>query len=466
MYKSIKQLALLSIVIWSMQLATAESLSPDDFAFNAPLQEPKVNQQASLRQVILPVSVYEQVQRTDLGDVRVFNADGQIVPHQIQLVKKTASVQKRALAVHPLSEEQSKNPANIQVIINQQADKNQLNIQQQLGAATGKPHPVESLYILENKNRQGRLCQLTLAWKATQDNVIAPLSLQSSNDLQNWRLLGSGLNVSRFITRPGSGAYHADNHVDFDCTQDKYLRLRWLKPEQRNILVAAQGHYQHGVQPTLQWKNLGKPVYDKDGNWLFENDSVAALTKMAFVAPQNGLIYKGSLYSKHDKTSPWRLIRHVNQYRLKLGDKGQGDVSSKPIELSQNQDRYWKLDIDNEARLRQDQLPDIRVAWRQKQLVFLVQGKSPFTLAYGNPSVEPVSDLGLTQLLHGIDSTGVTPETVSLGKAHRVAAYHPAQTEKPIPWKTIGLWIVLLLGTAVLGYMALSLYRQMDDKSR
>jgi len=463
-------LVLVFMVLLSMQKALAQPLSPNDFAFNAPLLQAENNSRASLRQVVLPVGVYEKMQRRDLGDLRVFSANGQVVPHQIQQVEQTATVQKMALPVHPLSEEQSNNPANIKVIINQQSDQQQLSIQQQLNATDKKINHIEYQYILENKNRQGRLCKITLDWKATQDNSIAPISLESSNDLQNWRSLGHGLNVSRFTTRPDSGQYISNDDVEFSCTKDKYLRLSWLKREQQNTLVSAQGHYQQGVQQALQWKSLGKPVYDKEGNWLFENDSVAALTQMAFVAPQNGLIYKGKLYSRNDKKAAWKAIQNISQYRLNLGsaknDTQQNEFQSSPFSLAPNNDRYWKLHSQNEARLTQSQLPEIRVAWPQRQLIFLAQGEPPFRLAYGNPLVKPVTDLGLAQLIQGIGSTGVKPESVSLGKAHRVAAYHPGEAEKPIPWKTIGLWIVLLLGTGVLGYMALSLYRQMDDKSK
>ncbi len=477
MCKYINNLSLVFVVLLSlqtsMQTAMAKPLSPNDFAYNAPLLQPETNTQASLRQVVLPVGVYEKMQRRDLGDLRVFSADAQVVPHQVRQVTQTVTVQKMALPVHPLSEEQINNPANIQVIIKQQADKQQLSVQQQL-SGTGvdkKINPVEYQYILENKNTQDRLCKITLDWKAMQDNTIAPLSLEAGNDLQNWRSLGSGLNVSRFITRPGSGKYNADDDVDFNCTNDKYLRLTWLKREQQNTLVSVQGHYQRGVQQALQWKSLGKPVYDKKGNWLFENDSVAALTQMAFVAPQNGLVYKGRLYSRNDKKAPWKSIQSITQYRLNMGDSSgsnakNNEYQSHPLTLSANSDRYWKLQLENEARLTPNQLPDIRIAWPQRQLIFLAQGKAPFTLAYGNPTVGPISDLGLAQLIQGIDRTGVKPEAVLLGKAHRVEAYHPAVAETQVPWKTIGLWLVLLLGTAVLGYMALSLYRQMNDKAK
>ncbi len=475
MYQYIRNLSFVFMVFLSSQAASAEPLTSHDFAFNAPLLQAESNGQASLRQVILPVSVYEKMQRRDLGDLRVFSADGQVVPYQIQRLAQKASVQKMALAVYPLSEEQSKNAANIQVVINQQADKNQLSIQQQLGDTDKKISHVEYQYILENKNRQGRLCKITLDWKGTQDNVIAPLSLQSSNNLQDWRSLDNGLNVSRFITRPGSGTYHSDDDVDFNCTSDQYLRLSWLKREQQNTLVSAQGHYQQGAQQALQWKSLGKPVYDKDGNWLFENNSVAAATQMSFVAPQNGLIYKGRLYSRNDKKAPWKPIQNITQYRLNLGDAKpvdaknatrQKESQSRPFSLVANNDRYWKLQIQNGTRLNQNQLPEIRVAWPQRRLIFLAQGKPPFKLAFGNPLVQPISDLGLTQLIHGFTSTNLKPAPVSLGKIQKVEGYQAANLETPIPWKTIGLWVVLLAGTAVLGIMALSLYRQMDDKSK
>lgn len=122
----------------------------------------------------------------------------------------------------------------------------------------------------------------------------------------------------------------------------------------------------------------------KSGNRLFESDVVAAIIQMEFVAPQDGLLYKGMLYSQNDEKQEWRFRQNVSQYRLNIGES---NLHSDAFLLRPNSDRYWKFAIDREGRLNENQLPEICAGWSPIKLLFLAQGKAPFTLAIGNPVI-------------------------------------------------------------------------------
>ncbi len=469
---------LLTLILVS-GVASAKSLSPEDFAYNAPILEPASGDKASLRQLNLPVIVYEGMQRRDYGDLRVFSKGGQAAPQYLRQIEQQSGEKGMVLPVFPLSEEQSRNPSSIQVIIKQQSDQQKLEINQPLTHqnAVKKNNDINQ-YIIKNSEKQAGLCRLSLSWTSPKANVIAPFSLQASNDLQNWRALGARFTVSRFNMKPNSAHQLgqtanevSNNEVDINCVHDAYLRLAWLKPGQGNVLLGVNGYYRQGARLRWLWKSLGKPTYDREGNWLFENDTVAALSKLALVAPQSGLLYKGVLYSRNNEKAPWRYVVPVIQYRLDSGGEAkqakrlenpqQTELQSSPVLFKPNSDRYWKLRLENEARLGGNQLPEIRVSWRENALIFLAQGEPPFKLAFGNPEVGPPRDAGLMQLLQG---TEIKPLQVSLGKAQRVAAYRQPTT--PFPWKKIAFWMLLLLGVAVLALMALSLFRQMNNEKQ
>lgn len=463
-----KLFTVLVIPFLTLQIVFAKPLSPSDFAFYAPLSEPESNTQASLRQVTLPLSVYENMQRSDYGDLRVFSADGQVVPHQFRLERSISGSNEIPLTFYPFSKEEASNPANIRVIIDQKAGQQRLDINQQTGDSRPSVSK-EFQYIIENRgvktntdsNRKLKLCKLKLDWDQSKPSMILPFSLESSDKLKNWRTLGHSLNVSNLSY---SGSQLIQDEVDFSCTTHKYLRLTWKKTDQNIQLKKISGIYAQSSEQKIQWKNLSKPSYDKDGNWLFESDVVAALTSMEFVAPQNGLLYKGTLYSRNDKKSPWKYRKNITQYRLNLGENGtQAEQHSRPFALTPNSDRYWKLRPENEGRLNESQLPQIRVGWLQQQLIYLAQGVAPFQLSYGNPDVKPANELVLKQFLQELEKTNITPERVKLGSPNKTENYHKATN---IPWKKIGLWVLLLIGTALLGYMAMSLYRQLGTSKQ
>jgi len=58
--------------------ALAGAEQPRDFAYGIPL---RTSGQDALQQLEVPRAVYEGVVRADLGDLRVFNAAGEVVPH-------------------------------------------------------------------------------------------------------------------------------------------------------------------------------------------------------------------------------------------------------------------------------------------------------------------------------------------------------------------------------------------------
>lgn len=73
-------------------LVTAPVLAADpgmhDFAYGVKINVPKGSPIAALS---LPAQVYENTHRADLGDVRVFNATGEPVPHMLRYARTQAS---------------------------------------------------------------------------------------------------------------------------------------------------------------------------------------------------------------------------------------------------------------------------------------------------------------------------------------------------------------------------------------
>ncbi len=446
-------------MLW-LNTVDAKQLTLDDFAYHATLSDAK----SSVRQVTLPINVYENMQRRDYGDIRVFSSDGQVVPHQLIYPDNQTKTRNAELSYYPFSKLQAENPANIRVIIEQQLGRQNLDIHQQLNQKLPRQQQ-EFQYIIENhppRNafestdvQKQTLCKLELEWEQQKPSAILPFSLETSNNLQVWKSVGVAFNVSR-LRYAESQLVH--NLIDFSCTSKRYLRLTWLKPKQKVHLTKVIGLYHQSKEQKIQWKSIAKPDIGKAGNWLFESDLMVRLSHMEFVAPAQGLLYQGKLFSRNDSKSAWQLRKNITQYRLTIGDE---NVQSDAFTLQPTNDRYWKFEPENEALLNGNQLPNIRVGWKQEQLLFLAQGNPPFILAYGNANITQSKTVGLSKLIDTFKSTGLHPDIVSVVNTQHNESF--PQVDIDIPWKLIGLWMLLLIGTVLLAYMALSLYRQMDN---
>ncbi len=455
----IKKLIVLTVLATSM-LFSSVSAAPynvDDFAYSATISDAKT----SLRQIQIPKNLYQKMHRRDYGDLRVFSADGQVVPHQFsQASTRLDSEQERPLVFYPFNKEQAKNPGNIRVIIKQKAGEQSLSINQNLAKnfnSLSKSN--EYQYIIVNKptkKQASSLCKLQLDWQQSKPSSILSFKLESSNQLQNWHTLNRKLTVSKLDY---AGSQLKQDVVSFSCTTQKYLRLTWLKPEQKTHLSQIKGIYTKKGAQKIQWESFGKPRYSKkDGSWLFESNVIASISKLEFVAPQDGLLYQGTLYTRSNDKQTWRYRAAVSQYRLNLGETS---LQSSPMSITPTSDQYWKLVLKTEGQLNENQLPEIRAGWVPKQLYFLAQGTAPFTLALGNPKIKATQVGNLRDLIDSIKQSGANIDSVNLGEFIKNNNVKKVQSETP--WKLILFWLLLVLGTALMGFMAYRLFQQMSE---
>ncbi len=446
----------LALGLNATQMVNAAPPSVKDFAYTANLSEAKT----SLRQLDLPIDVYSKMYRSDYGDLRIFSADGQVVPHQFSRAETMSSTQLANLTFYPFNKEQASDGGNISIEINQSTGKQQLRINQSLSKksnTTGEYQYIIENTRVQNKKEYSSLCKLKLYWEQSKPSLILGLKLESSQDLQQWRSLSRKLNVSRLNY---AKSQLVRDEIEFNCTSQPYLRLTWLNQENNANtgvhLTSIQGFYTHKNAQKSQWQSFGKPRYDDDGNWLFESNVVAPIVKMDFSAPQNGLLYKGKLFSRNSTEQHWRYRNRITQYRLNLGDS---ELQSNPFSLGGVNDRYWKLEPTIETKFTDAQLPEIKAAWRSNKVLFIAQGSGPYKLAFGNPSVLPAKNSDLNNLIQSLQQSGSTVDTVSL--AQIVDGEKSFSRDGKTNWKKIALWIVLLLGTMLMAFMAYRLFQQM-----
>ncbi len=455
MYKLAKVIV---ICIMSATYHLSLSAAPytlEDFSYSATLSSANT----SLRELDLPLSVYEKMQRKDYGDLRVFSGNGQLVPYQFSRIEEVHSQQQQSLVFYPFTKDQAADTGNIKVYINQKQQSEQTKPREQSikidqkwgGDFTDKHRSKEYQYIIENPQNKSKLCKIQLDWTQSKPSMVLPLTLESSNDLQHWERLSRKQSVSKLNY---AGSRLIQNQISFSCTTKKYLRLTWLKPELQVHLQKVQGIFTSSSKTKTQWKSFGKPIQAKDNSWLFESDVVAGITKMQFTAPTDGFLYKGRLYVRNNENDKWRFIKNISQYRLNIGDT---ELQSSPFSLPLTKSRYWKLELDSESQFTNEQLPEIKAAWTPRKLLFLAQGKEPFYIAFGNPNIKPSEQSNLNQLVQTIRDSGSFIDNVTLGPIENTGK----QFSPEIPWKLILFWIVLILGTLLMAYMVFRLYKQM-----
>ncbi|MFP5393274.1 MAG: DUF3999 family protein, partial [Gammaproteobacteria bacterium] len=109
----------------------------------------------------------------------------------------------------------------------------------------------------------------------------------------------------------------------------------------------------------------------------------------------------------------------------------------------------------------------LQVGFTPATLVFLARGQGPFTLAWGSATAKPAA-LDAATLIPGYrEDAPLDASPATLGPVRGAAPVATAATQaQPAKLSPAALWAILLAGVAVLGGMALMLFKQMKAQPK
>lgn len=414
----------------------------------------------------IPYSVYEGVTRKDRSDIAVFDADGQPVPwviRQAQTSSRTEIV--RDLPMFPLYSENNKNLKDLSLKIERNADGALVDIQAASDSAqTGTPsQKIAYLFDLQpiGESVDGLSGELKFDWSNPATDEIWRINLEGSTDLEYWETLVFEAVLTRLSY---AGQTLIRNTVSFLPVADiKYLRMSWRSGQTPPDLTQANAKFQsHKTNPEWRFQTFKlSPVEradDKEGmnSYTFSTGGFVPVEKFSLELPDGNSFYKGKLYSRIDEQHDWALHGEVLQYRLRTHDA-----------VLVNDEQTIRLTTDPQWLITFDEIPAhplaMRIGWKAEYLHFLALGEAPYTLAYGNASGD-VAEYS-SDALKKLSTQDAQGTAAKLSEPFVLGGDEKRLTpEKPLPWRTILLWIVLIAGVAVMMWMALNLYRQMNSE--
>lgn len=434
--------------------AIAAEPRPQQFAHGFPVIAPGP---AALYRITLPKAVYRSALRGDLGDLRVFNADDEALPHQLRHpVAAEQEAETVALAFFPIG---SLEPAVAEKGLRIAIDAG--------GAIIEAPSPApagEDLagYIVDGGEKHADLQELEIQWAAAEQGFVDRPLLASSSDLHNWRDAGS---VTLADLSHGGQQLRQDR-VLLSLPADRYQRLAWPAGQRARELVAINGRLRRGTEPLMrQWTAVaGRPA--KDGAFEFDSEAHYPVDRLRMALPQQNSVVRVRWLSRNDPAATWRALGSELQYRLEAEGT---TLRGGEFPVATDTDRYWRVEIiDGDAASLGSQ-PRLELGWVAHELLFVARGGAPFQLAVGSAQVgAPRSPVDA--LLAGFDSDTQASMSMEarLGKRRELggdaALVPPAE---PVPWQRYLLWAILIAAVALLARMALGLFRQMnggDDK--
>ncbi|TVT83320.1 DUF3999 domain-containing protein [Pseudomonas sp. H3(2019)] len=437
--------------------ATAQE-TPADFTTQVPLS---LSGEGPWYRLDLSLAVQLNARQTDLSDVRVFNAAGEV---QAYSLAREQAQSRESLVVNnvkwfPIYDSVSASEAVPSVRVQSSANGTLVDVQPSTPLKAGEE--VLRGWLLDASAIKAPLQQLILDWTSERDG-FQRFSIEASDDLQHWQPWGEGQ-----VARLSFADERVEQHeVSLPGQSARYLRLLWKTPQAAPALTSAQlqsASSSYLPQP-LVWSEPLAGSSTKAGEYTWQLPMGLSVERLQVELSQANSLAPVTLSGRRESSLPWQPLSSGLLYRLT--QNGQ-EVVQNELQVAGHVVQQLKLTVDERGGGLGTQAPTVRYAVRSTQVVFLARGAGPYTLALGSATVKTAS-LPLSTLI-----PDYSPKRLAtLGQAKvdgAVVVTSPAAAVAPIVpganWKKIGLWAVLLLGVAGLAGMAFSLLRKPPVKS-
>jgi hypothetical protein len=410
----------------------------------------------------LPMVLQSRTASSDLTDLQVVNARGEVLPFGwVEALPGTSEQHHQLVPIFKLP-----------------------------GAASGAKTTPPRSWMLDARRISGSLLRLDLSLPENARGVYT-LSVETSADLNQWHTLQTSVQV---LSLEHQGQRLTSTSIDLGGVRGGYFRLTAMPQSPLPELQSAQITSVNEVAESrpVQWSDpisasacgpqycdypmprnvpleqvqiqLAEPNTIARVQLLGEMDAAIPVEehrrRQLLRNPITALRHKSEPASV-TRTPNWDALNTVNVYWLKPRE---GEVRSGAFWMSGG--LYSSLRVQTQGPINQlgATPPSVRVGARMPMMVFLMRGPAPYRLVWGDPRTAQAA-MPLSQLMPTRKTTDSLPDdsadiVAPAALATPAAASVTAPASAAPDSKPVWLWAVLLAGLAAMGFMAWSLLRK------
>ena len=437
------------------------AISEKDFAYMA---EITTSSTTPYYEMEIPTRVYETITRSDLGDMRVLNANNEVVPHGLRLPALIRNEKTDAVRVpfFPLYQQAGQSGNDLQLNIQRNDKGDIINIHNR--PATENKDKRLAGYLLDLREWDKPVQKLKINWKNPENkSFIRKLRVAQSHDLERWQHVASGKTL---VNMSYQNHKLKENTINLRAINTNYLRLTFEDEEDGLEFESVAVSFTQEIRQKQQnWKTVSLKANAETGEYTFKNNLKTLARELSIKLPQNNTVVKAVIFSRVDDKQPWQQRGSALLYRLTVNGNS---IEKSKVAISSQRDKYWMIRFDQQGGGIGSGLPIVKFSWYPQQLVFVARGDAPFHLAWGSTHVNPVK-LNANQLLPNINSASISQENIIstaqllTDTMRTVNAKMLQPKEKEPDWKNWILWSVLTLSALMLIWMAVRLMKKMAD---
>ena len=444
---------ILLILLFLTQSAGAATPALDDYARGVTVEAPSG---LPLVEATLPDVVYSTVTRADLGDVRVFNADGVAIPHALCAAPSTIepAMSEQPLPVFELRDAPGRGADGSRIDV-QTAGGTQVHVQEaDLAGSVGRTH------IIDVRQHPGPLRAIQFDWSSHDGASEAKVRIEASEDLDRWTVIVPQSTLLR-ATRGTERIERA--RVALPPRHYDYLRVERVDGGEPLLINGVVGELlaeQRDVEP--YWFMPDTVASSVAETMLFDAARLAPVRYARLRLPQDNSSVRVAIESRADEQATWRERWSGESYVIVNQTERR---ESPPARFDATTDRYWRVRIATPSAAQRP--TSLELGYLPAKLRFLAQGPGPYTVAFGSGRAEIAAPVSCDGLLADVSAKD-RERMVVPGRVGQVRYLGGEAALTPLPKRTplglIVLWAILIAGVALLVAMALALLERVRSQ--
>lgn len=403
----------------------------------------------------LDESAYRQIVRTDLADIAAFNAEGEALPFgPMPAAYGPPPGTWREASWFALPPIQAQQPTDMHLHISR-STAGELSLDATL--SHGLQESVRDILIdVRAKDQEVEAIALELVVNAA--DFSAEVSIDASDDLQNWRNVTPAATVAQL--RQG-GQMLVRRHLEFSPQAATYLRihvlgasvgipLRSVRLQLRSPLVAGE---------SMKRSSMAADFVRREGRaFIYRLPARIPVERLNIVLGDDNAIANFSVSARDEGDRNWSYAGQLNAFRL----RGAGiALDNEAMDVPVTRRQEWRI----ESNIDLAQIPMLDLAYRPESWLLLTHGKPPFVVAAGSHLARR-EDFPLEALVNQVREKygrGWQPAPASLGAMQTAGGAAALTAYDPQRRRTWMLWAVLLIGAAMIIAMVLRLLKAPKD---
>ncbi|MCP5199563.1 MAG: DUF3999 family protein [Gammaproteobacteria bacterium] len=439
-------LALLCALAVTATVAEERALGRQDFAVGFSVEHDAVLPYFELE---LPAEAYRAAVDPGLADLRVFDADGEVVRHA--LLPPAAAAPPPTVQVLPLFPLTAAPPGA--------ARETRIAIAGDGRLVTVTAAPVAAAervtgWVMDAAAVAGRIDRIELE-DAGDGAPVADFALDGSRDLVDWTTL---LPRASLVRLDHAGHVLRQARFELGVGDYPYLRLRWLDPARAPTLTAVRAVLPVALDlsPTSRLTFDGRADRADTAAFVYDTGGQFPVREVALRLEPNQVV-EGRLEARDDSDQAWQPVLTAEWYALTADGL---TLASNARAVPPRARRYWRF-LDAADATPAARVPQLEIGWVPQRLRVLAEGRPPYTLAVGSglaaaraaPDAPDFLRNAAAELVGG----AVAGAAFVLGGEDQRSAPRPV-----LPWQRVLLWAVLAAGAVLVLAMVRRLLRDFD----